>query len=83
MLSLISIQRNNEVKEKRHITVTGRLANVVKPGFPALYIFNGNLIRTSAVQSILEANAEGVRFETRNSIYTILYPKDRDVNSIA
>jgi hypothetical protein len=38
-----------------------------------MYLYQGNLIRTSTVQAILEASASHVRFETLNSIYTICY----------
>lgn len=38
-----------------------------------MYLYQGNLIRTSTVQAILEASAGHVRFETQNSIYTVSY----------
>ena len=58
---------------KREISVTGSLTDVLRPGLPAMYLYQGNLIRTSAVQAILEASASHVRFETLNSVYTISY----------
>ena len=69
--------RNNEQDQpqahKREISVTGALTEVLRPGIPAKYLYQGNLIRTSTVQAILEASASHVRFETLNSIYTICY----------
>lgn len=38
-----------------------------------MYLYQGNLIRTSTVQALLEALPEYVCFETKNSIYTISY----------
>lgn len=46
---------------------------MLRPGLPALYLYQGSLIRTSTVQAILEASSSHVRFETLNSIYTICY----------
>lgn len=45
----------------------------LKPGAPATYLYGGHLIRTTAVQAILEASPSYVQFETQNSIYTISY----------
>lgn len=64
---------------KKSITLTGFLVDVLKPGMPAEYLYNGNLIRTSTVKEILEAAPTYVRFETRNSIYTIAYEKQPEV----
>lgn len=58
---------------KRQISITGILTEVLRPGKPVTYLYHGNLIRTSAVQAILEASSSHVRFETKNSIYTICY----------
>ena len=58
---------------KRQISLTGILTEVLRPGSPVTYLYNGNLIRTSTVQAILEASSSHVRFETQNSIYTICY----------
>lgn len=70
---------------KRHISVTGILTEVLRPGSPVTYLYNGNLIRTSTVQAILEASSSHVRFETKNSIYTICYnnPPGTDLQVIA
>lgn len=58
---------------KTQVYLTGSLVNILRAGTPALYLYQGNLIRTSAVQAILEASPEYVCFETNNSIYTISY----------
>ena len=58
---------------KTQVYLTGSLVNILRAGTPALYLYQGNLIRTSTVQAILEAAPEYVCFETVNSIYTISY----------
>ncbi|HJC23235.1 MAG TPA: hypothetical protein H9761_05965 [Candidatus Eisenbergiella merdavium] len=58
---------------KQFIHVTGYLAGILKPGAPATYLYHGHLIRTAAVQAILEASPSYVQFETAGSIYTISY----------
>lgn len=63
---------------KRPITVTATLAAALMPGLPAVYLYHGNLIRTTAVEAILEAAPDHVRFETRNSIYTLSFYHDPD-----
>ena len=76
MLTLFQNKNNNQYQEpapKREVSVTGSLTDVLRPGLPALYLYQGNLIRTSTVQAILEASSSHVRFETLNSIYTICY----------
>ena len=76
MLTLFKNKNNDQHQEpapKREITVTGALMEVLRPGLPAMYLYQGNLIRTSTVQAILEASASHVRFETQNSIYTVSY----------
>lgn len=74
---MLTIFRNkdnsHERAAKREVSVTGALTDVLRPGLPALYLYQGNLIRTSTVQAILEASSSHVRFETLNSIYTISY----------
>lgn len=57
--------------KKPHICITASLLGILVPGMPAVYLYNGELIRTSAVKSILEETPKRVRFETQNSIYTI------------
>lgn len=66
---------NHHIIEKKNVTLTGILMDVLRPGMPARYLYNGNLIRTSTVKEILEATPDYIRFETRNSIYTISYKK--------
>ena len=43
---------------KRQISVTGILTEVLRPGSPVTYLYQGNLIRTSTVQAILEASSK-------------------------
>lgn len=73
MLTLFKNKNNKQDQEKPHVSVTGALTDILRPGLPAMYLYQGNLIRTSTVQAILEASASHVRFETLNSIYTISY----------
>ena len=68
---------------KRSIFVTATLANVLTPGMPAVYLYQGSLIRTSAVEAILEAAPNHVRFETKNSIYTLSFYRQPDEQQIA
>lgn len=65
--------KNKYQKPKRSVSITATLANVLTPGMPAIYLYQGNLIRTSTVEAILEAAPNHVRFETRNSIYTLSF----------
>lgn len=58
---------------KREISVTGELTSVVKTGSPAMYLYQGNLIRTSTVEKILEVAPGYIKFETRNSIYMLSF----------
>ena len=83
MLALFKNRNNDQNQEpafKREVSVTGALTDILRPGLPAMYLYQGNLIRTSTVQAILVAAASQVRvdrlrrlFETLNSIYTISY----------
>lgn len=76
MLTLLKDKNKNHKQEttsKRKIAITGTLTDVLRPGFPAVCLYQGSLIRTSTVQAILEASADHVQFETLNSIYTISY----------
>lgn len=70
---------------KKPICITGILAGILRPGTPALYLYRGELIRTSTVQAILEAAPDYVRFETLNTIYTIAFdtPPEQAVKSAA
>lgn len=77
--------KNNYSEPKRTVFVTATLANVLTPGMPAVYLYQGNLIRTTAVEAILEAAPNHVRFETKNSIYTLSFyhQPDADAKQIA
>ena len=59
---------------KHVVNVTGTLANVLTPGMPALYLYEG--IRTAVVKSILEVSTDYVRFETSRRIYNISFTED-------
>ena len=73
---MLSIVRNNtKLPEKKNITITGTLTNVLAPGLPPVYLYQGNLVRTTAVEAILEAAPGHVRFETREAVYTLSYKK--------
>ena len=66
-------------KPKPHISITGMLVERLRLGRPAVYLYHGELIRTTAVQAILEATPERVCFETKNSIYELsndTFPKE-------
>lgn len=66
---------------KRSIKVTGILTNALTPGKPAMYLYNGNLIRTSCVEIILEAAPDYVQFETSDLIYTLCFSKQPNAAS--
>ena len=65
------IKNKHRLHSKQSIIITGTLANILKPGSPAIYLYQGTLIRTSAVEAILESAPDHVRFETKDMIYTI------------
>lgn len=73
MLTFFNRKKNNKTTPKRQISITAILAGILRPGTPALFLYQGELIRTSAVQAILETAPDYVRFETQNSIYTIAF----------
>ena len=85
MLTLFQNKKKQKPASKREVSVTGILTEVLRPGSPVTYLYHGNLIRTSTVQAILEASSSHVRFETKNSIYTICYdnPPGTDLQVIA
>ena len=74
MLTFIKRKADTDTPKKQ-ICITGILAGILRPGTPALYLYRGELIRTSTVQAILEAAPDHVRFETLNTIYTIAFDK--------
>ena len=61
---------------KHVVNVTGTLANVLTPGMPALYLYEGQCIRTAVVKSILEVSTDYVRFETSRRIDNISFTSD-------
>ena len=73
MLSILKKQTPDKYTSKKQICITGILASILRPGTPALYLYQGELIRTSTVQAILEAAPDHVRFETLNTTYTIAF----------
>ena len=81
MLVIFNTQKKLKQVTKRHINVTATLAAVLTPGLPAVYLYQGNLIRTTTVEAILEAAPNHVRFETRNSIYTLSFYHDPDTDA--
>jgi len=70
MLSFLQFKKNTPGC-KQHISITGTLASKLLLGHPAVYLYNGTLIRTNAVEAILEMAPDHVEFETNDSIYTI------------
>lgn len=70
MLSFLQFKKN--LPECKHrISITGTLASKLILGRPAVYLYNGTLIRTNAVETILEMTPDHVEFETNDSIYSI------------
>lgn len=58
-------------RPKPRVSITGILVKRLRLGRPAVYLYNGELIRTTAVQAILENTPERVCFETREGIYML------------
>lgn len=81
MLTLLNPQRTAGSEHKRSIFVTGVLADILTPGLPAVYLYQGNLIRTSTVEAILEAAPNHIRFETKTSIYTLSFYQQPDADA--
>lgn len=73
MLSCISFYKDIRLKSKRSINVTAILATTLTPGMPAMYLHKGLLVRTTAVENILEAGTSHVKFETKDIIYTLSF----------
>ena len=60
-------------KKSRHVAVTLMLP--VKVGNRALLLLeNGQTLRTSIVEAIIEQQPEKIIFETKNSIYHVAIP---------
>lgn len=73
MLSYINIYKEIHLKSKRSINITATLATTLTPGIPAIYLYKGLPVRTTAVETILEAGTDHVKFETKDIIYTITF----------
>ena len=66
------------MNQKKNTTLSGMLLQPLAVGVCALIFHNGQFIRTSTVQAIHETAASHIRFETRNTNYTLLltpYPQ--------
>ena len=61
----------NPFKSRQRIHITGTLASRLTLGHPAVYLYHGELIRTSAVKAIFKATPDYVRFATSDIVYTI------------
>ena len=81
MLSFLKHHRKEYSEPKRSVIVTATLANVLTLCMPAVYLYQGNLIRTTAVEAILEAAPNHVRFETKNIIYTLTFYHQPDADA--
>lgn len=71
----LSIVHNHDTPPapKKMLKITGILSDILIPGKPAVYLYHGQLIRTAAVEAILEAAPYHVCFETKEAIYTLTY----------
>jgi len=78
MLAYINIYKEICLKSKRSINITANLATTLTPGIPAMYLHKGLLVRTAAVETILEAGTDHVKFETKDIIYTIFFTPIHD-----
>lgn len=65
------LQTVSEVCEKKMVLLTGTFLAPLKCGVKAVFIYNGQVVRTSTVLNIQEITADYVKFETRNSIYMV------------
>lgn len=80
MLKKFKKEKQNTQKIKGAITISRTLASVLAPGMPVTYLYQGHLIRTSAVEAILEASQNHVQFETKNSLYTLFFNNSADTS---
>lgn len=85
MLSCMNFYQELRIKSKRSINITATLATTLTPGIPAIYFYKGLPVRTSTVETILEAGTDHVKFETKDIIYTITFAliPDQKVKFIA
>lgn len=59
------------------VELTGILSYDLEPGFRAfIQETNGKRIMTSLVVSVRNETADGVEFETKNTIYKLTYAKE-------
>jgi len=79
MLSCINFYQELRLKSKRPVNITAILTTTLTPGLPAMYIHKGLLVRTTAVENILEASTSHVKFETKDIIYTISFEPTADI----
>ena len=79
MLSCINFYQELCLKSKRSINITAILTTTLTPGLPAMYIHKGLLVRTTAVENILEAGADHIKFETEDMIYNLSFAPMPDV----
>ena len=65
---------------KKEITITGSAVNPIKVGEAALIAeSDGSTRRTSVVMSVEEISDTEVRFETRNTFYTLRKQKSNPI----
>lgn len=66
------------VTGKRDIILTGTIFSPIRKEERAFITVNGRVLRTSTVVDLLEVSSEYVKFETRNTIYTVFPPVPSD-----
>lgn len=66
------------VDGKRNVILTGTILSPIKREERALITVSGRVIQTSTVVDLLEAASGYVKFETRNTIYTVFHPAPSD-----
>lgn len=63
---------------KKNIVLTGTVLSPIKREERAFITVIGRVIRTSTVVDLLEMSSEYVKFETRNTVYTVFHPAPTD-----
>ncbi|MDD2981017.1 MAG: hypothetical protein PHN80_13760 [Hespellia sp.] len=63
----------NESSLKKQVALTGFLVLPLRIGERAFISHGQQSIATSSVQQILEVSNDGIVFETRNTIYSLVY----------
>lgn len=79
MLSCIHFYQELRMNSKRSIHVTAILTTKLIRGLPAMYIHKGLLVRTTAVENILEVSSNHVKFETKDIVYTLSFESTANV----